>query len=555
MAVSTRKGLSALLVGVVAAAIVGVASVTARAATFTVTTTQDAADSNPGDGTCSSSAGCTLRAAIQEANATAGSDSISLPEGTFSLTIADSGADENAAARGDLDITNDLVLTGAGAQRSIVRGVGGSTPSRAFHVVGGPQVTLAQLAVTDSRPTADGGGLRIESGADPRANVTVTDAVFSGNGTGGTRGGAIYVVQGESLTIHNTSISGNVACRGGGIYNNGFLTVTSSAIFDNAVTAGECGGGGIYTGEENNESTVAISNSTISLNRVPSDAGGGGGIFADSPVSLTNVTMAGNSSPNGAAAIEARGRTVTVVNTIVANSSGANCATSSGGAIASQGHNIDSGSTCAFSGSGDRTNTDPRLRALQSNGGPTPTHALNAGSPAIDAADGGRCPATDQRGFPRPQDANADGNAVCDIGSYEVQQGGASPSPSPTGTTTASPTGSPTSSPTPSPSPTAPVEHGRTITIRLIDHLVVRGRVSAIDGEGRCAEDVPVKIQRRKDGRWRTVGKTFSANGGLYEIRLDDRTGRYRAFAPFVAKDFDRCIKAFSKRGRHRHSG
>jgi hypothetical protein len=58
---------------------------------------------------------------------------------------------------------------------------------------------------------------------------------------------------------------------------------------------------------------------------------------------------------------------------------------------------------------------DPRLGPLVDNGGPTRTHALLLGSPAIDAASTPDCPTTDQRGVLRPQ------GAACDIGSYERQ--------------------------------------------------------------------------------------------------------------------------------------
>jgi hypothetical protein len=63
--------------------------------------------------------------------------------------------------------------------------------------------------------------------------------------------------------------------------------------------------------------------------------------------------------------------------------------------------------------------TDRRLGPLHDNGGPTFTHALLFGSPAIDAGDNSACPATDQRGFVRPMDGDDDGTATCDIGAFE----------------------------------------------------------------------------------------------------------------------------------------
>jgi CSLREA domain-containing protein len=83
------------------------ADVTSRG--FAVDSTLDGPDADPGDRTCSSVAGeCTLRAAVQEANELRGADTITLPSGTYALSIP--GHDEDAAATGDLDITDDLTI-------------------------------------------------------------------------------------------------------------------------------------------------------------------------------------------------------------------------------------------------------------------------------------------------------------------------------------------------------------------------------------------------------------------------------------------------------------
>jgi hypothetical protein len=62
---------------------------------------------------------------------------------------------------------------------------------------------------------------------------------------------------------------------------------------------------------------------------------------------------------------------------------------------------------------------EPLIGPLQSNGGPTWTHALLPGSPAIDAGTPSRCPTADQRGYARPEDGDGDGNPICDIGAFE----------------------------------------------------------------------------------------------------------------------------------------
>src|SRR3954451_17819639 len=87
----------------------------AAAVPFTVTSTADAVDANPGDASCASASnGCTLRAAVQEANMLAGPDEIDLPAGTYRLTLAGTG--EDAAATGDLDVTSDPTLVGSAAR-------------------------------------------------------------------------------------------------------------------------------------------------------------------------------------------------------------------------------------------------------------------------------------------------------------------------------------------------------------------------------------------------------------------------------------------------------
>src|SRR5690349_19173169 len=92
----------------------------ASAATFTVNSNSDAVDATPGDGICKTAAStCTLRAAIQESNKLAGADTVIVPAGTYTLTIA--GRGETAAATGDLDITDSLTITGAGAAATIVQ--------------------------------------------------------------------------------------------------------------------------------------------------------------------------------------------------------------------------------------------------------------------------------------------------------------------------------------------------------------------------------------------------------------------------------------------------
>src|SRR5206468_13059729 len=89
------------------------------AASFTVNSTTDAVDASPGDGLCATSGGqCTLRAAIEEANALPGADIVNLPAGTYSISLG--AGDFNAAS--DLHITDELEIRGAGANQTFVDG-------------------------------------------------------------------------------------------------------------------------------------------------------------------------------------------------------------------------------------------------------------------------------------------------------------------------------------------------------------------------------------------------------------------------------------------------
>ena len=98
--------------------------------------------------------------------------------------------------------------------------------------------------------------------------------------------------------------------------------------------------------------------------------------------------------------------------------------------------------------------------------------------------------------------------------------------------------------------------HERSVTLRLRRHLVARGRVTVADDFAACVDSVPVRIQRRARGGWRTVETTTTTSNGRYSERLRDRPGRYRAIAPRVALDTeegDVCLRDVSPRRRHRH--
>ncbi len=235
------------------------------------------------------------------------------------------------------------------------------------------------------------------------------------------QGGGIMVAY-TTMTINNAMIQYNTAgvsgsgpYGGGGIDNSGTLTLNNSTIHSNIVISG-FEGGGIH-----NSGTLIMNNSTVSGN-----IGGDGAIYNDYKLFLNNSTVTRN-RPYG---IHNLNGTVTMQNSIVANNGpNGDCYNHPyySGIIISQGYNlIGQGEGCSLSAAtGDLigTNTNlinPRLAILQDNGGPTWTHALMAGSPAIDAGNpaspsggGTACLITDQRGTFRPVSSR------CDMGAYE----------------------------------------------------------------------------------------------------------------------------------------
>jgi len=147
-------------------------------------------------------------------------------------------------------------------------------------------------------------------------------------------------------------------------------------------------------------------------------------------MTLVNDTVTDNDAHTGGGVFHFNAGTATVRNSIIAG----NLVDLDGvgpdvfGAFASGGHNLigdGSGSTGFANGvNGDMVGTadtplDPRLGPLANNGGPTQTHALRAGSPAIDQGEETDAPATDQRGVGRPRDGDGNGSPAVDIGAFE----------------------------------------------------------------------------------------------------------------------------------------
>jgi len=194
---------------------------------------------------------------------------------------------------------------------------------------------------------------------------------------------------------------------------------------------------------------LTVTNCTFSGN----SGAGGGAIQSLHGGTVTSSTFSNNSAGAGGAgaAILANNTTVQVTNSILAGSTGANCGVQSAGAIGNGADNISDDGSCGFGSSvganGDTIgdNVLPLLgtSGLQNNGGPTDTIALQPTSPAVNAVPIGDCPATDQRGDPRPDPG--DNSSTCDIGAFESIDALSTPTPSatPTVTATATPSASP----------------------------------------------------------------------------------------------------------------
>ena len=229
---------------------------------------------------------------------------------------------------------------------------------------------------------------------------------------------------GSEVTLnHLTMVNGSARFgTGGGIYNGGTLTVSNSTLSGNSAIFS---GGAILNSGNTFGGKLMLINSTISGNSVHNDnqSGAGAGIYNSNcgTVTVINSTISGNSADFGGGIYNECGP-LNLRNTIVAG----NTATAPGGApdvdaiFNSQGNNLIGNTTEAQANfvDSDLLNVDPLLGPLQDNGGPTDTRALLLGSPAVDQAASEACLPTDQRGVER-KDGDGDGSVACDIGAFE----------------------------------------------------------------------------------------------------------------------------------------
>jgi hypothetical protein len=384
----------------------------ALAAIFPVNTQLDGVDNDLTDNLCISDVvaggACTLRAAIQQANFTPGPDFITLPPGDYELTIENPGGiPEDASVSGDLDITSNVVVSGTNAATTIIRGDDSGWEDRIFHLDddgdGDTVVRISRVTVRDGNVEDEGGGILSQGGSLELREVTVR------SNQSGDSGGGLYFIGVETLTIERSTIYSNTATggassRGGGIYigQNADANVYNTTVSDNVA---DSQGGGIEVA--NNSQEIVLNNVTVYGNRLLASDDGGAGLFIgnSNETDVSNSILAGNFATSGGnpVANDCRGQFNSLVYTLI-QAQPANCVVSAVGA-----------------NTGNLTGQNPLLGPLANNRGQTPTHALLAGSPALDTANPATvgsapaCQPTDQRGVTRP------GGSRCDMGAYEKQ--------------------------------------------------------------------------------------------------------------------------------------
>lgn len=332
----------------------------------------------------------------------------------------------------DLTVTNSTFIGNSAVDRNI--GNGGAIYIDGANGDNG-KIILRNSTFTNNSATSYGGAFFNNIYNN---NQTIVDSsTFSGNRVGGGsngQGGAIWStgdpagpggiwlnpVNNTTLTVTNTTITGNTASQqGGGIWlarHPVGINITNTTLFNN--TATNSNGGAIALG---GDGRLNITNSTISGNRVAGAFSlGGGMMIASGQANITNSTIAGNYAAFQGGGIVG-GRRITLANTIIANNRADN-----GGNNWNIKHNCfdqmnDGGNNIQFPAknpgdydctAGIRT-ANPLLGPLGSNGGLTQTMQLLTGSPAINTGNNATCPATDQRGVSRPR------GVACDIGAFE----------------------------------------------------------------------------------------------------------------------------------------
>jgi hypothetical protein len=396
--------LVALAVGVWLAA-------SAQAATYTVGDAKDVPGTcaNPAAGTCS------LRQLIDYEDKLTSTpnppDTIVVPAGTYTL------------ANGELEITQSLSIKGAGARTTHVAMPAGAAPGRVFSIKvpakgATPSVLISGLEISGGTAGENNGffgGDVYNAGTLELVEDWVTGGTASSGGGISNDTGTLDVVRslvsdnhastegGDSGGIqnHGSAVCGDTCSPG----KRGVLTVNDSTVADNDARLGA----GIFSWSEDgvaDENLVTIIDSTIDENSTREEAGGpargpGGGLL----INVGTADVAGSILSFNSETIEGE-------------YFASNCSVSRSATIHSDGYNLENGTDCGFTATGDLQETFPDFTSAepQNNGGSTNTLGLEPTSPGVDAIPKGSpyCVGTDQRGVTRPQGAG------CAMGAYEL---------------------------------------------------------------------------------------------------------------------------------------
>jgi uncharacterized repeat protein (TIGR01451 family)/CSLREA domain-containing protein len=378
--------------------------------TFTVTSIGDAIDASKGDGHCDTDSGtpgdqCTLRAAIEEANALPACGTITIDATGLSGTINLGTALP--------DINHDVNVNGPGANLLTVQRSSAAL-FRIFSIASPKTVSISGLTISNGNDPAGGG---IHNGG----TLTLTGSTVRGNSA--SNGGGIFNDGGAILNVLDSTLSNNTASNiGAGIFAQHDINISNSTVSNNTASGG---GGGIYL----QTGASKVLNSTISGNSISNTGSGGGILVSGGTVQIANCTLSNNSATAGGG-ITALGGAASLINTIVAGNKPLSPPAANSdveGTFVSPGHNligISNGTNGFGNGvNGDQVGTiaapiNPLLGSLKDNGGPTFTLGLLYNSPALNAGDDGVVSSPllltlDQRGKGR--------NGTVDIGSYERQ--------------------------------------------------------------------------------------------------------------------------------------
>jgi CSLREA domain-containing protein len=344
------------------------------APTLTVDTFDDTFDGSCADGDCS------LRDAVSSVDA---GGSVKLPAGFYPLSLAGPGPDA-----GDIDLDRPVTIVGIGETGSFVD----ASPlgDRAFDVKA--DVSLHHLTLLGGSHVRTGGVVRATAGTLELHRSTV----FGGRADDG---GAVAVGSAATASIDRSWIFDNRATdRGGGLFLLGTTVISRSTLSRDRAVAG----GGAFVGPS---VSLTIGNATVSGNV----AVRGGGVRALGDIDLFFASIVANHASVGGGLLISSASESSTANSVFARNDASGRGRLCVRPLFSEGRNVADVRGCGLTASDDVTGVDPRVGTLRQNGGPTPTHALKAGSPALGRGSG--CHPTDQRGAPRSD---------CDSGAYEL---------------------------------------------------------------------------------------------------------------------------------------